>query len=93
MLSDKTNSNAAHISEIESGIINYEENVNRGNLLTFDTKAFYNSALAGNVQSFEELKILLEEAIEERIASDKMMKKNNLKSFCRHYQTDNVSGL
>ncbi len=92
MLSDKTNSNAAHISEIESEIINYEENVNRGNLLTFDTKAFYNSALAGNVQSFEELKILLEEAVEERIASDKMMKKN-LKSFCRHYQTGNVSGL
>jgi hypothetical protein len=33
------------------------------------------------VQSFEELKILLEEAIEERIASDKMMKKKNLKSL------------
>jgi hypothetical protein len=32
------------------------------------------------VQSFEELKILLEEVIEERIASDKMMKKN-LKSL------------
>jgi hypothetical protein len=51
--------------------VNYEENVNRGNLLTFDTRAFYNSALAGNVQPFEELKILLEEAINERIASSK----------------------
>jgi hypothetical protein len=71
MLSDRTSSNAAHISEIKSEIINYEENVNRGNLLTFDTKAFYKSALAGNMQPFEALKILLEEAIEERIASDK----------------------
>ncbi len=35
------------------------------------TRAFYNSALAGNVQPFEELKILLGEAIRERIASSK----------------------
>jgi len=50
--------------------IDYEENVNRGNLLTFDTRTFYNYALAGYLQPFEELKVLLEEAIEEkRIAS------------------------
>lgn len=42
------------------------------NLLTFDTKAFYNFALAGNLQPFEELKVLIEEAIEEkRILSKK----------------------
>src|ERR671914_21573 len=60
-----------HISEIESEITNYEDNVNRGNLLTLDIRSFYNFLLAGDQQPFEELKILLEEAIKERIASDK----------------------
>src|SRR3712207_9582883 len=41
-------------------------------LLTFDTGTFYNFALAGNLQPFEELKVLIEEAIEEkRILSKK----------------------
>ena len=66
-----TDNNTSSISEVASEIIAYEENVNRGNLLTFDTRSFYSSALAGNVQPFEELKVLLEEAIKERIASDK----------------------
>ncbi len=61
----------SHSSKIESEIMNYEDNVNRGNLLTLDIRSFYNSALAGNMQPFEELKTLLEEAIKERIASDK----------------------
>ena len=66
-----TDNNTSHISEIESEIINYEDNVNRGNLLTLDIRSFYNFVLDGNVQPFEELKMLLEEAIKERIASDK----------------------
>lgn len=67
-----TDNNTSHISEIASEIINYEDNVNRGNLLTFDMRSFYNSALAGDMEPFEELKIMLEEAItERRIASDK----------------------
>ena len=46
--------------------------MNRGNLLTFDTGTFYNFALAGNLQPFDELKVLIEEAIEEkRILSKK----------------------
>jgi hypothetical protein len=44
----------------------YEENMNWGNLLTFDTRTFYNFALAGNLEPFEELKVLIEEAIEEK---------------------------
>ena len=40
--------------------------MNRRNLLTFDTGTFYNFALAGNLQPFEELKVLIEEAIEEK---------------------------
>ena len=50
--------------------IEFEENINRGNILTLDTRTFYNFALAGDLQPFEELKVLIEEAIEEkRIAS------------------------
>jgi hypothetical protein len=64
------NNNASHASEMASlERIAYEENVNRGNLLTLDMRTFYNLALAGDLQPFEELKVLIEEAIEERIAS------------------------
>ena len=68
-----SNNDASHsIQNALSESIDYEGNMNRGNLLTFDTKAFYNSALAGNLEPFEELKVLLEEAIEEkRILSKK----------------------
>lgn len=61
----------SHLSKIVSEIINYKDNVNRGNLLTLDIRSFYNFVLAGNMQPFEELKILLEDAIKERIASEK----------------------
>ena len=46
--------------------MDYKENMNQGNLLTFDTGTFYNFALAGDLQPFEELKVLIEEAIEEK---------------------------
>jgi hypothetical protein len=66
---DNNNNNASHTSEmVSSESIAYEENVNRGKLLTLDIRTFYNYALAGDLQPFEELKVLLEEAIEERIA-------------------------
>ena len=66
---DYTN-NASHLPEMASSeSIAYEENVNRGNLLTLDIRTFYNLALAGDLQPFEELKVLLDEAIEERIGS------------------------
>lgn len=64
------NNSTSHLSKIAlSESIDYEENVNRGNLLTIDMRTFYNFALAGDLQPFEELKVLIEEAIEERIAS------------------------
>ena len=67
------NNNSSHLFEIAlSESMDYEENMNRGNLLTFDTRTFYNFALAGDLQPFEELKVLIEEAIEEkRILSKK----------------------
>jgi hypothetical protein len=69
-----TDKNASHMSKMESEIVNYEDDVNRGNLLTLDTRSFYNFALAGNMQPFEELKMVLEDAIKERMAYEKMMK-------------------
>jgi hypothetical protein len=67
----ENNNNTSHISGIPSEIVNRLDNVNHDNLLTLDIRSFYNSALAGNIEPFEELKILIEEAIEERIASGK----------------------
>jgi hypothetical protein len=64
-----TDDNASHTSKMTSGIVNYEDDVNRGNLLTLDIRSFYDFALAGNLQPFEELKTMVEEAIKERIAS------------------------
>ena len=57
------------LSKIISEIIDYNENVNRGNLLTLDIRSFYNFELAGNLEPFEDLKTMVEEAIKERIAS------------------------
>jgi hypothetical protein len=64
-----TDNDASHMSKLMSEIVNYKENVNRGNLLTLDIRSFYNFALAGNLEPFEELKTMVEEAIKERIAS------------------------
>jgi hypothetical protein len=58
------NGDTSKIAPLES--IDYEENVNQANLLTFDTRTFYKFALAGNLEPFEELKVLLEEAIREK---------------------------
>ena len=59
-----SNGDTSKIAPLES--IDYEENVNQANLLTFDTRTFYKFALAGNLEPFEELKVLLEEAIREK---------------------------
>ncbi|MBD0360829.1 MAG: hypothetical protein ICV56_08985 [Nitrososphaeraceae archaeon] len=61
--------NISQQPKIVSDIINYKNNVNRGNLLTLDTRSFYNFALARDMEPFEGFKILLEEAIKERTAS------------------------
>lgn len=66
-----TDNNTERVSKLASEIANYDDHLNHGNLLTLDIRSFYNSVLAGNVQPFEELKILLEEALKERIASGK----------------------
>jgi outer membrane usher protein FimD/PapC len=61
------NNNSSDLSKIAlSENKDFKENMNWGNLLTFDTRTFYNFALAGNLEPFEELKVLIEEAIEEK---------------------------
>ena len=65
------NNNLSGISERTSKIINYEDKVNQGNLLTLDLRPFYDSALAGDEQAFEELKVIIEAAINERTTSGK----------------------
>ncbi len=57
------------MSKVMSEITDYKENVDHGNFLTLDIRSFYDFALAGNMEPFEELKIMLEEAIKERITS------------------------
>jgi hypothetical protein len=67
-----TDNKASPMYKMASQIVNYEDDVNRGNLLTLDTRSFYNFALAGDLKPLEELKIMREEeVIEERIASEK----------------------
>lgn len=58
---------ASDRSRVASAITNYEENVNRGNLCTLQTRRFYEDAIAGNLDLFEELKEVLEEMMRERI--------------------------
>src|SRR5215210_776266 len=55
------------LSKIMSEIVDYKENVNRGNLLTLDIRSFYNFALAGNMAPFEDLKTMVEEAIKKEL--------------------------
>lgn len=75
LTTNNNNNNSSPLSKIAlSESMDYKENMNQGNLLTFDTRTFYNFALAGNLQPFEELKVLIEEAIEEKqILSKKKM--------------------
>lgn len=61
--------NISQQPKIVSEIVDYKENVNRGNLLTLDIMSFYNFVLAGDMEPFGEFKIMLEEAIKERTAS------------------------
>lgn len=50
---------ASHLAKISSQIIDYEENINKGNLLIVDLKPFYNSALIGDLTPFENFYIQL----------------------------------
>jgi hypothetical protein len=63
--------NESHLPGSPSEDTEYEEGVDQGNLLTLDGRSFYKFALAGNMEPFEEVKLMLEEAIKERVAFKK----------------------
>ena len=67
LITNTNNNNSSDLSKITLSVnMDFKENMNWGNLLTFDTRTFYNFALTGNLEPFEELKVLIEEAIEEK---------------------------
>lgn len=57
-----------HISRISSMIVDYEGNVRKGNLVVVDFKPFSESAQKGEFEPFMQLKVQLEEMLNQRIA-------------------------
>jgi hypothetical protein len=63
--------NESHISRISSGITDYRGNLDRGDLVILNIRKFYDQALDGDLEPFRDLKVILEEAAKERIATGK----------------------
>ena len=61
----------SHISKISSGITDYKEHLDRGDLLILDIRELYNAALNGVLGPFGDLKVVLEQAARERKADRK----------------------
>ncbi len=59
------------IDSLSSRVINYEENIRNGNLLFINFKAYYESALKGDLTLFEKLKSELEYALYKRLSEGK----------------------
>jgi CheY-like chemotaxis protein len=62
------NGDESHLSRISSKIINYQENLERGNLVIIDFLPFYESAKASNLAPFKQLKVEIEELLHKRIS-------------------------
>lgn len=60
-----------HTSQISSSIVDYEDNVNRDNLVVVDFKPFFESAQKSEFGLFLQLKARLEEMLKQRIADGK----------------------
>jgi CheY-like chemotaxis protein len=70
------NGDSKHIEMISSGITNYRQNVNDGNLIIIDFMPYFQSALLGNLTPFDQLKEQVESLLKDRIAkgrSDRVM--------------------
>lgn len=59
------------MSKISSRIANYKENIDNGNLLIVNFESFYKYSLSGDLSPFQDLKVLLEEIVQEKIANGK----------------------
>jgi CheY-like chemotaxis protein len=70
------NGDKSHLSKISSRIMNYQENIEKGNLVIIDFLPFYESAKASNLAPFKHLKVEIEELLRKRISegeSDKVL--------------------
>lgn len=61
-------SDILHMSSISSYVVDYESNLKDGNLVIIDLKPYYESALAGDLTPFNELKTRLEDMLINRLA-------------------------
>jgi CheY-like chemotaxis protein len=65
------NGDKSHLNKISPKILNYQENIDKANLVMINFLPFYKSAKASNLAVFEELKELVEELLHKRIAEGK----------------------
>jgi CheY-like chemotaxis protein len=56
---------SSHLQKISSQVDNYNENIDKGNLLVVDLKPFYDSALVGDLTPFEDFKVRLLQELKE----------------------------
>jgi hypothetical protein len=63
--------NISLIDNLSSRIINYEENIQNGNLQFINFKPYYESALKGDLALFEKLKVDLEITLSKRLSEGK----------------------
>ena len=56
-------------SKLHRMISNCDQNIADGNLMIFELKPFFESAALGDMEPYEDLKLLLEEIIKERIVA------------------------
>src|SRR5215210_4118535 len=62
------NGNKSYLSRISSKIINYQANIEKGNLVIIDFLHFYESAKASNLAPFKQLKVRIEQLLRKRIS-------------------------
>ena len=60
-----------HLSRISSKIVDFEENIDKRNLLIVNLKSFYDSALKGDLTPFEKLKKQIQQELEHRNNNNK----------------------
>jgi CheY-like chemotaxis protein len=65
------NGEKSHLNRISPRIPNYQENIDKGNLVMIDFLPFYESAKASNLVVFEQIKELVEDLLHKRIAEGK----------------------
>ena len=65
------NGDKSHLNRISPKILNYQENIDKGNLVMIDFLPFYESAKVSNLSPFKLFKELIEKLLHKRIAEGK----------------------